>query len=132
MNTSRRRPTGPSPAILAVAAALLAAVSLWAFSEDTSPTRNVAGQRVGPGDAYNPVVAGERLPDGFRQLLPRDAIRPVYEPSFVAAAAAGWPPDTEVIGVAIGDEAKAYPVGFLNSRELVIDEIDDEPILVSW
>jgi hypothetical protein len=81
---------------------------------------------------YNPVTAGERLPDTFRQLLPRDAIRPVYDPTFVAAADAGWSGDTDVIGVADGDEAKAYPVRFLTGREMVNDEIDRKPIVVTW
>lgn len=111
---------------------MLVAASLWAFGADTSPTRTEAGVRVDPGSAYNPVAAGERLPDGFRQLLPRDAIRPVYDPVFAPATAVDWPGATDVIGVVRGDEAKAYPVSFLNGRELVVDEIDGIPILVSW
>ena len=110
----------------------LVALTVWAFSEDTTPEFNDAGVRVDPGDVYNPVVAGEPLPPGFRQLLPRDAIRPVYDPQFLEADAIGWTDDTDVIGVVLGDEAKAYPVDFLNGRELVVDEIDQEPILVSW
>ncbi len=85
-----------------------------------------------PDEAYDPVAAGERLPDGFRQLLPRDGIPPVYDPTFVPAAATPWPDSTHVIGVALGDEAKAYPVSFLNGRELVVDELDGIPLLVSW
>ena len=107
-------------------------LSVWAFTEDTSRVYTEAGVRVSPGDAYNPVAAGERLPDGFRQLLPRDAIRPVYDPEFVSASSITWPATTHVIGVTVGDEAKAYPVSFLNGRELVVDEIDHIPILVSW
>lgn len=122
----------PSNTSLLVAAAMLVVASVWAFTEDTTPTRSAADVRVDPSDAFNPVTAGEKLPDGFRQLLPRDAIRPVYDPDFVPGTEAGWPADTDVIGVAIGDEAKAYPVGFLNGRELIIDEIDASPILVSW
>lgn len=122
----------PPTAALVLAVAVLVVTTAWAFSEDTTPTTSATGVRVDPSDAYNPVAAGVRLPDGFRQLLPRDAIKPVYEPTFVEADRAGWPADTEVIGVSIGGEAKAYPVGFLNGRELVVDEIDDIPILVSW
>ena len=43
-----------------------------------------------------------------------------------------WAAGTEVIGVTINGESKAYPVSFLNGRELVIDELGGEPILVSW
>lgn len=111
---------------------ILILLTWWAYSEDTSPTATTAGRRVAPGSAYNPVTAGETLPDGFRQLLPRDAIRPVYDPRFVSADVAGWPDGTDVIGVTIDGESKAYPVSFLNGRELVVDELGGEPILVSW
>ena len=83
-------------------------------------------------DAYNPVLAGERLPDGFRQLLPRDAIRPIYDPRFAPASDIGWRPGTHVIGVSLDGEAKAYPVDHLQGRELVVDELAGIPILVSW
>jgi hypothetical protein len=34
--------------------------------------------------------------------------------------------------VSSGSEAKAYPVSFLNRREMVIDSINGIPILVTW
>jgi hypothetical protein len=37
-----------------------------------------------------------------------------------------------IIGVSGTSEAKAYPVTHLNQREMVLDYIDGEPILVSW
>lgn len=105
----------------------LIVVTIWAFA----PT-SADGAPGDPGDVYNPVIAGETLPDGFRQLLPRDAIMPVYDPQFVAAAQVTWPADTLVIGVAGEGEAKAYPVSFLNGREMVVDSIAGIPILVTW
>ncbi len=111
---------------------LLVVASLWAFTGDSDGQQTVSGVRVDPGSAYNPVAAGEPLPDGFRQLLPRDAIMPVYEPRFVEAARALWSDDTEVIGVEIDGETKAYPVRFLSGRELVVDDLAGIPILVSW
>jgi hypothetical protein len=83
-------------------------------------------------DVYNPVEAGEALPEGFRQLLPRDAIAPVYDPEFVIAANADWSDRVQVIGIAVDGQAKAYPVSFLNRREMVIDQLDGIPLLVSW
>ncbi len=115
-----------------VAALVLVALWYWAFTENTGPQRSAASGPVDPGDVYDPVVAGERLPDGFRQLLPRDGIPPVYDPTFRSASATAWPDATHVIGVAVGDEAKAYPVSFLNGRELVVDEVGGLPLLVSW
>lgn len=108
------------------------ALTLWSFPVPSGGDGAGAGVRVGARDAYNPVTGGERLPDGFRQLLPRDSINPVYDPAFITAEAVLWPPDTQVIGVEAGAEAKAYPVSFLTRREMVIDEIGGDPILVSW
>ena len=74
-----------------------------------SPEAGVAGVRANPADVYNPVAAGEPLPDGFRQLLPRDAIRPVYDPEFVTAAEIGWAANTDIIGISEGDELRPTP-----------------------
>ena len=117
---------------LGMAAVAILVLSVWAWWPAGDPVRTAAGVRVPATSAYNPVLAGEELPADFRQLLPRDAIRPVYDPEFATAAGVDWPDSTDVIGVEINGEAKAYPVGFLNGRELVIDEIGGEPILVSW
>ena len=78
------------------------------------------------------MTAGEPLPDGFRQLLPRDGIRPIYEPEFTSASGVDWAAATQVIGVAAGGEAKAYPVSVLNQHEMVNDFIAGDPILVTW
>jgi hypothetical protein len=111
---------------------LLVVVTWWAFGSTTSFDPVEAGVRVGPRDVYNPVTAGESLPDGFRQLLPRDGIQPIYDPRFTDAGGVDWPPATQVIGVAADGEAKAYPVSFLNRHEMVDDFIAGEPILVTW
>ena len=41
------------------------------------------GQLADPDEVYDPVRVGETLQRGFRQLLRRDAILPVYDPTFV-------------------------------------------------
>ena len=68
----------------------------------------------------------------WSQLLGRDDIRPIYEPEFVPADDAGYDDNELVMGVAINGEAKAYPVGLLNSREMVNDELAGIPVLVTW
>ena len=110
----------------------LALLTFWAFSPRTPTAGAEPGVRVGSTSAYNPVTAGERLPDGFRQLLPRDGIQPIYDPEFVSASQVDWAAGADVIGVAIDGEAKAYPVSFLNRHEMVDDFIAGEPILVTW
>ncbi len=91
------------------------------------------GPLADPGTTYDPVAAGEPLPPGFRQLLPRDGILPVYDPQFIEDSTnQAWDDDTLVIGLAIDGEAKAYPVSFLNRREMVVDSIAGIPVLVTW
>ena len=94
----------------------------------TSPPVSLAD----PFQVYDPVRAGENTPPGFRQLLFRDDIAPIYEPRFVSAETSPWTEDSLVIGVEIDGESKAYPVGFLNRREMVIDRLAGVPILVTW
>lgn len=84
------------------------------------------------GSLYNPVRAREQLPDGYRQSLARDAILPIYEPTFVVASAAGWSDDTLVVGLAIDGDARAYPISHLNRREIVNDHVGNTPVLVTW
>lgn len=83
-------------------------------------------------DLYDPIKAGEQPPDGFRQVLQRDWINPVYDPSFVAADEIEWPDEELVIGVDLEGEARAYPVGFLNRREIVVDMHRGIPTFVTW
>ena len=119
---------------LAVIGIVVVAVAL--FFSDRPPAEFVPpGAQVEvlePRDVYDPVRADEPLPEGYRQLLGRDMIHPVYNPVFVEAGEVDWPDNTDVIGVAGVEEAKAYPVSHLNHREMVIDDIEGIPILVSW
>ena len=68
----------------------------------------------------------------MRQLISRDVIRPIYDPTFVPAAQALYGDDELVMGLEINGQAKAYAVGFLSFREMVNDELGGVPILVTW
>jgi hypothetical protein len=117
---------------------LLAAACAPDQSESSlaSPTADGPGPvelaRPDPDSVYNPVFEGEEVPVGFRQLLGRDDIFPVYDPIFVAADQVDWPEDGLVVGVDLDGEARAYPVGFLDRREMVIDNHRGIPTLVTW
>jgi len=63
---------------------------------------------------------------------PRDGIPALDHPATVPAAEADWADDELVLGVAMGGEARAYPVAILNWHELVNDTLGGEPILVSF
>ncbi len=71
-------------------------------------------------------------PRQFRQLLPKDAIAPIYQPKFVSAELSGLELGELVIGVSLNGENKAYPIGPLGRREMVNDEVGGVPILVTW
>ena len=118
---------------LIVTVALAGSVALVVSAERRGDERyEVSPDSPAPKDVYNPVEAGERTPSGFRQLLSRDQILPVYEPTFRLAAENDWDPETVVIGVELNGESKVYPVNFLNRREMVNDRIGGTPVLVSW
>ena len=88
--------------------------------------------RSDPSDVYDPVRAGEPTPPGYRQLLDRDQILPVYDPVFTSASLVDWPAEMLVIGISGEETSKAYPVTHLNQREMVIDSLEGTPLLVSW
>lgn len=115
-----------STALLALI--LLAGFFLLGEPQEKSKPRPLAN----PDLVYDPVEAGEDLPAGYRQLLDRDQIAPIYNPEFTTSAGVDWPAEMLVIGIAIDDGAKAYPVTPLNQREMVIDSLQGIPILVTW
>ena len=111
---------------------LMALIAFLVVGNQAGQHQIAAGPIAPPSDVHDPVRAGEETPEGFSQLLPRDAIRPIYNPTFVAPADVDWDDDALVIGLEGEGEAKAYPVSFLNRREMVIDWIGGTPVLVSW
>jgi len=66
------------------------------------------------------------------QLLPRDGIRPIYDPNFVEASSVDLNPDELVMGLEINGDTRAYPVGILRHREMVNDIVGGSPVLVTW
>ena len=71
-------------------------------------------------------------PEGAVVLLPRDAIAAVFDPTFVSAEEAKMPDDAEVIGVAIGEEARAYSINLLDRHEIVNDVVGGVKIATTW
>jgi hypothetical protein len=115
---------------LVVALIVIGLISVSWLKRAATETPAIEGRTA--DSLYNPVHAGEELPQGFRDLLPRDAIRPIYDPKFVAAADAGWHDLALVVGLEIDGDARAYPVSFLNRREIVNDHVGKTPVLVTW
>ena len=68
-----------------------------------------ADELVDPNSAYDPVRAGEETPSSYRQLLRRDQIAPIYDPSFTTVDDIDWPLDALIVGVTGTETSKAYP-----------------------
>ena len=68
------------------------------------------------------------------KILPKDAIRAVFSPHFLAPDEADSQyRDTDlVIGVSVGDEHRAYNVAYLSGHEIVNDVVGGRPIGVTW
>lgn len=115
-----------------VALAVVASAVFWFAGSSGNQIQSEPGSIEVPTGVYDPVQAGEGRPEGFRQLLRRDAILPVYNPTFRTAQNTDWADEVLVIGLELEGEAKAYPVSFLNRREMVIDWIAGSPVLVTW
>lgn len=72
-------------------------------------------------------------PDEIADVLPRDTIAAIFEPTLVpAGAAASLAPDDLVVGVELAGEARAYPIRVLSAHEIVNDEILGKPFAVTW
>jgi len=116
-----------------IAVVLLFAVLSTACASDDLDAAASAPARGGQfPDLYDPSDDGEELPDNYRRSVPRDLIRPVYDPAFVGPSGVDWPDDELVIGVDLLGEQRAYPVGFLTWREIVIDNHRGIPTMVTW
>ncbi len=110
--------------ILVLVAAAVVGVAV--ASHASGPGRH-ADALARPGQP-DPISAGE-----VQTVLEPDAIRAIDDPHFMSVAQATWvPAETPVIGVAIGDQAHAYPTAFLSRHEIVNDVIAGEPAAVTW
>ena len=78
----------------------------------------------------NAIVPQEEL---FSGGPPKDGIPAILEPKFLKAAMADFiNPEDQVIGVAIGGQANAYPIKILNWHEVVNDSINGSSIVVTF
>lgn len=89
---------------------------------------NAAAQRP------EPVVVATWAGDEVYQVLPLGAIPAIDNPEFVIgeAADAQMRPGEPVLGVVLGDTARAYSLWQLDHHELVNDEIEGTAIAATW
>lgn len=133
--TRHRTDSGSSRRFVDVVVAVVIGLAGWyLLSTSAGPSTNEGEPAAvpNPDDVYDPVAAGEPLPDGYVRVTDRDRINPIYEPRLKNADETDWPDDTLVLGVALDGDAKAYPIRVLNFREMVLDRLGGTPILATW
>ena len=119
----------------AVAMCLAALVGLGALytTRPAAPTHSTSSQPMVGRDHPSAQSPEPFSADEIGYQVPRDKIRAVGAPTFLKADQAGFVPDRmSVIGVATGDEAKAYPVPVLSRVEIVNDQLAGRAIAVTW
>ena len=81
-----------------------------------------------------PVIVATWGGDEVYQVLPLGAIPAIDNPEFVASEAADAQMKAEepVLGVVVGDTARAYSLWQLDHHELVNDEIEGTAIAATW
>ncbi len=93
------------------------------------------GSESGLGEAPAAATPVARdVPLDIISVLPKDAIRAILEPEFlsVVQAVEQLSPEEPVLGVSIGGDHRAYPLGLLNRHEIVNDVVGGAPLAVTW
>lgn len=98
----------------------------------------VQSSAAAPG-RLSPQIRGVNLTNCIidaRQILsggpPKDGIPALTAPKVVRVTDAGFPTeDGQVVGVVIGSEARAYPIGILDWHEAINDTLGGVPIVVT-
>jgi hypothetical protein len=116
----------------ATATAIVFGLAMSGENQAATPTVDTGVARAIPVDVYDPVRAGETTPTGFRQVLGRDQIAPIYDPIYTTPDDVDWPDDSLVLGIAGAETAKAFPITHLNQREMVVDSLEGIPVLDTW
>jgi hypothetical protein len=81
-------------------------------------------------DLDNAIVAKSDIVSGGP---PKDGIPAIVDPKFAEVADVDYLRDSDtVIGVKIGQEARAYPIRILNWHEIVNDTVNGVPIAVTF
>lgn len=103
---------------------ILLALSLAVFSNCTQ------AQTMNGFDVSDALVPTDNIKQGGP---PRDGIPSINDPKFELPDEAGWLRDDDrVLGIKRNGVAKAYPIRIMDWHEVVNDDFEEEPILVTW
>lgn len=104
-----------------------AAVLCFVLGAMAYPAEN---QRLNGFLIENPLVSADSIEKGGP---PRNGIPALHSPLFVSAGAADFLDDDDrVLGISIGDSAKAYPVRILSRHEVVNDWIREQRVVITY
>jgi len=106
------------------AAALVVALPLQVVAQDSQVKR--AWPEI---DWSTAVIDPDELMSGGP---PRDGIPPIDAPRFEPVSEADYAPNTPVIGLEIGGDARAYPLSIMTWHEIVNDSVGGEPVAVTY
>jgi hypothetical protein len=113
-----RQPQGEPSLTATATAAPTAELSL--ATSPTVATQAAPLRRLQPGEL---VIAANT--DDIPAIMSQDSF-------FASAESREWLDDEYVIGLALEDQARAYPIRLLSSHELVNDTVDGRAVLISW
>ncbi|MCY4136426.1 MAG: DUF3179 domain-containing (seleno)protein [bacterium] len=74
----------------------------------------------------------DELRIGIKVIPIRDRIPPIDNPEFAPASEAGWSDPEPGLLLVMGDTARFYPLAMLIVHEIVNDEIESRPVLVTY
>lgn len=74
----------------------------------------------------------DELRIGISVIPIRDRIPPIDNPEFAPASEAGWSDPEPGLLLVMGDAARFYPLAMLIVHEIVNDELDGRPVLVTY
>ncbi len=137
----------PDPAAAPGPAAAVVPAPLSATStpeSDLPPTPQVITGGAGPTGDLSYVSRGwatdwstrtidlDELRIGIQVVPIRDRITPIDNPEFDPASEAGWSDPEPGLLLVLADAARFYPLAMLIVHEIVNDEIDGHPVLVTY
>ncbi|WP_419919099.1 DUF3179 domain-containing protein [Candidatus Poriferisocius sp.] len=108
------------------------------------PTREVIVDGEGPTGDLARVTSGwgtdfstrtihlDELRIGIATIPIRDRIPPMDNPEFAPVSDAGWADREPGLLLVMGDEARFYPLAMLIVHEIVNDEVNGHPVLVTY
>ena len=101
-------------------------------AQSASPELSAESPSPGSAEGSVPSVLTEFDPDGL-SIGPGSGFVVLDHPAVIPGEQATWlAPDELILGVIVGDEARAYPISQMAYHHIANDQIGGEPYLVTY